>query len=223
MKKVILAVFLIIVLSGCSTQVNYNFKKDVIESTISADFTIDEYFDEVSSEDVDENMNNSQKEEMLLNNKSSIILNAFNNNNEIEYEEVIFDKNNYNYSALYKYDYNYSNIINSYLFNCFENFKYEEDEDYYNFELSGKYTCNNKFKLNISSDFGIDNSNSIEIKNGVHSFDIYENNNKIVFSVRKHRFDNVNTTKTIRIIAFVIMVIMLIITFVCYKIAKNNS
>ena len=97
MKKVILAVFLVLVLTGCNTQVNYNFKKDVIESTLSADFTIDEYFDEVSGEDVDDGMTNSQKEEMLLNNKASIILNAFNNNNEIEYEEVKFDKNNYNF------------------------------------------------------------------------------------------------------------------------------
>ena len=222
MKKIFLLILFILLLSGCTSNVNYNFKKDIVESTIDFDFTIDEYFEKVNDEDISSNMNNKDKEEALLNDKDSIKLNAF-IDNDIEYSLVKFDNNNYKYSGLYKYDYDYTNIKRNYLFNCFENYKYSEDENYYNFELSGNYTCNTDIKLNISSEFGIDNSNSIEIKNGVHSFDIYEENNRIVFSIRKHRFNNENTVYGIRVIAFIVIVIMLIITFGSYKIVKKNT
>lgn len=224
MKKGLLGVFIILLLCGCSVNVNYNFKKDVIESTIDASFNIEEYYDEVIDEDdTDEDIEKSKLESNLLRDKDSILLNAFKNNSET-YKEISFTKdNNYNYKGQYKYDYNYDNFINNYLFNCFENFKYTEDENYYNIELSGKYSCNTNVKIKVSAEFGIDNSNSIEVKDGVHTFDIYEDNNKIVFSVRKHRFDNVNTTYTIRLIAFIVMCVMIIITFVSYKILKRNE
>ena len=222
MKRIIIGLLLILVLSGCSASINYEFEKEKIKSTINADFTIDDYYDNLETEIGDKDMNNQEKEELLFNDKSSIVLNAFSNNN-IQYSEVKFDKNNYKYNVLYKYDYDYTNIKDSYFFNCFENYKYFEDEDYYNFELSGSYKCNTSIKLKVSSEFGIDKSNSIEVKDGVHTFDLYEENNKIVFSVRKHRFNNVNTTKTIRIVAFVIMMIMIFITFMAYRILKRNS
>ena len=223
MKKGLLGVLVILLLCGCSVNVNYNFKKDIIESTIDASFSIEEYYDEVIDEDDDNEDKKDNIEDNMLRDKENLSLYAFKNNGET-YKETLFTKeNNYNYKGEYKYDYTYDNFINNYLFNCFENFKFTEDENYYNVELSGKYTCNTNVKIKVSADFGIDNSNSIDIKDGVHTFDTYEENNKIVFSVRKHRFDNVNTTYTVRLIAFIVMCIMIIITFASCRALKKNE
>ena len=218
MKRIVMGLLMILLLSGCTANIDFNFKQNRIESTVGGSFTIEEYYSFKSDEfDVD-NVSKSQKEEILYEDKDSIQINAFNNGNEV-YQLEKFNNNNYNYDVLYKYDYDYTNINNSYFFNCFESFQYTEDEDYYNFKLSGSYNCTNGAKLRIKADSGIDKSNSIEIENGVHSFEIFDDDNNIMFSISKD-FEHAVNKSPARVFVFVVMIILLLITFGGYYIVK---
>ena len=161
MKKIII-ILLLFLLCSCSANVNFDFKEDKIESSIIADFNITDYYDNISTYEVDSNLDASSKEKNLLDYKDSIIIPAFKDNNFNKYIELSFKKDNYNYKADYRYEYDYNNFKDNYFFNCFENFDFNEDNNYYNVRLSGKYNCTLGYKLNISASKGISNSNSLD-------------------------------------------------------------
>ncbi len=221
MKKIIYSFLIIILLSGCSANIDFDFKKDKIESNINSSFTLDEYYKSINDENDEISISDSQKESILLQDKESFSMYAFNNNIG-EYKESKFEKNNNIYNIEYKYDYDYSNIKNSYYFNCFDNFEFTEDENYYNFKLTGSYNCTSDVTLRIKSDSMIDKSNSLDIENGVHKFTVYDDDNNIFFSINKN-FDKKTSTSSLRVFVFVLLVIMVIITYGAYYIYKKQS
>jgi len=219
MKKVILVLLIMILLSGCSANVNFEFKEDKIDSSITSDFTISDYYN-YSNTGEDDLLTDEQKEKDFLGYKESLIIPAFKDNMENKYIELVFDSSNYNYNVDYRYQYNYNNFKNNYIFNCFDNFEYSEDDNFYNIKLTGKYNCTAGFKLNISSVKGISNSNSTDINDNIHSFDVNEDNNNIVFSINKEEVTSTNILSTIRVIVFVLLIGMSSLTL--YYIIKNK-
>ena len=59
MKRVVISILVLFLLCGCSANVNFNFKEDKIESSILADFNIVEYYDNVSTYEVDSNIDDA--------------------------------------------------------------------------------------------------------------------------------------------------------------------
>ncbi len=220
MKRVILGLFIVLLLSGCSASINFDFKQTKIESTIEGSFNVDEYYKSANGEEDGDSISNTQKENLLLEDKNDISFKAFNSGNEV-YTEIKFDKKEYDYDVLYKYDYDYSNIKSNYFFNCFDNYEFSEDDEYYNIKLTGSYKCTKGIKLRVKSDSTIEKSNSYEIEDSVHSFDIYDDDNNIFFSIRKD-FEYNNRKSSLRVFVFVIMIIMSLITGCAYYIARRR-
>lgn len=215
---------LLFTLCGCTINVNYDFDVDNIKSSISSNFNYEEYVLEIDDEMIDD-VEKEQSNERIINDKESTYIPAFLNNTTDRYVEKEFTNDDGNYSIVYTYDYDYNNFINNYILNhCFDNFEFSEDEDYYNVKITGNYTCNKNVKLNFTAKNGIVNDNSVDVKDGVFSWDVFETDNNIFFSVMKKPLERSKSVSVIRIITFIVLVILIVATYFILRYTdKNNS
>ena len=76
MKKIIISIFLLLCLTGCSSEINYNFNDNGVTSTIKSSFTGQEYYDYMKSVDPDINDYDSNKIDQNISNFKSSIQNS---------------------------------------------------------------------------------------------------------------------------------------------------
>lgn len=222
MKKIIVLFIVLIVLSGCTINVKYEFGEKEIKSTIVTKFTLDEYGDYVDLGE-EEDIKREDLYDDLIENKKNIAIEAF-EDNDLEYNEDYFKEENGSYISSYSYTYDYDNFDNSYILkHCFTSFEKTEDEEFYNYKISGDYLCDDPISLSVTSKNGIDNSNSIDIKDDVHNWYIFEEDNEIVFSIRKYKEVIDNSSSVVRIIGFIVLSLMIGSLFVMNFIHNKQS
>ncbi len=225
MKKRVLLLICLLFLGGCNINVNYEFHENNIKSSLDSTFTLKEYYEELESENDDQSISDEKIYKTLIQDMDSTKVQAFKDTTNEFYERESFNKNNDKYSIKYSYNYNYDNFKNNYILNnCFDKFEYSEDTNYYNYKISGNYLCNKDITLKISADNGIDNSNSIDIKDNVHSWYIFKEDNDIEFSIRKEKQEiSSNTFSPLRIVVFVIIILGSITSYVFINMLNKNS
>ena len=228
MKKVknIFIILSILLLSACSNKINYYFDEWSIKSTIDSEYTLDEFIESEYGHAEDEELSNEEKVSFLLDSKKDITILAIKDSKD-EYKEDYFKNENDKYLSSYSYEYDYSNFNNNYFMsNCFDQFDYNEDDDFYNIKLSGNYTCEVPITISVKAKNGIEKSNSINIEDDTHNWEVYEEDNNIEFSIRKKKEEIKSITSPIRIGTFVIIALMILAFFgllAFIKIKKNED
>lgn len=224
MKKIILIITIILFLSGCSGNINYDFNENEIDSTIETQFTLDEYFHQYY--DHDNKIEKPTDNELLIDlseKKSMLSIKAFINDEQSEYKQTKYSKlNDKDYLLEYNFKYNYNNIKDNYIFNkCFEFFNTYEDENYYYYSLSGKFLCEyDNINLNITSKNGVGINNADKLKDNIYTWNIKEEND-ISFAISKQLIETKNTS-SIRIIGLIVIILLSLITFAIIFLNKKG-
>ena len=216
MKKKILILIPLLLLTGCTINYNLEINGDDLNETITGNVTKDEY--EVKETDNGENIIYT-----LLNYDQNALFDE-----ESVYLRTQEDKGKtINYKFSYKYNYNFdrSTIIN----NCFEYHMVEETEDYYYIKLSGKFYCMyaKKIDIKVTSHNAVLENNARKVDGNTYTWTIKDSDNvDILLNVSK-KLTNTENKKakmisTFQIIGAVVLVVLCIVTFILYK-KKNNE
>lgn len=231
MKKMITLFLLLFIITGCSSSVTYDFGEKDIKSNIDIEFHQEEFKDYINSNMVhtEESLKTEDTtEEFIISkyNETSII--ALKKDDKYEYYEGNkYEKNGDKYKYSYKYDFDYENFIdNHYLNECFDFYFVSEDDNFYHYNISGKFTCGNdeKMQLIVKSDSKTINSNSSNVKDEKHVWDIKTEDNKISFSISKeNKIEEKQIVTTTHIIGLVLIVILIGLAFVFHKLTKKND
>ena len=213
MKKNILLLLFIFLLTGCTIDYNLEIEKNRLVENISGTVSKEEY--ELNEEYADAN-----KIYNLLFTDQTPILNGTD----------VYDKNientsdgvKYNFGYIYKNNYDKSRIINT----CFEKVDIREEDDYYYVDLSGDFYClyTNKINVNVKSNYVVIEHNADKVKDNTYTWIIDKNNKEIHAVISKDLVNNISTESKpnyFRIIGFVVLIVLSVITYFLYK--KKNS
>ena len=220
MKKILMLLIGMILLTGCEANIKYNFDQN-IESNIDASFNINEY--RVFANNNYGNDFGYSEENVLRENieSSRSNINAFVNNNSTFYKPISYSTNNGIYSEKYKYTYTYSNFKDNYFLNyCFDNFIMNEEKDAYYIKASGNSSCNGA-KLIVTSHDRMISNNSDNVKNNDYIWNIKEKNNDIYFSISKTPMST-SSTSILYIIYFAIGIVLAFIAYILKRKYKGR-
>ncbi len=189
--ELFLLLVIVILCTGCTSEIYYNFGEDGIDSKITIKYNANEYTKYVNDTDegllIDRTYTNYQvktgSEKLFNENK----INSFANMDNYKYSGKLTQNNNdfiYEYTYKYKYDeFKNNNIFN----NCFSiKFIREDDEAYY-YSLSGYYTCRyvNGMQFKIEAKDKLLNSNSKNVEGDTATWTINQEDNNIYFAISK--------------------------------------
>ena len=170
MKKVLLIISSIVLLSGCTISYNLDINTSNLSETITTNITQSDYSNYLDSK---EDKPNTELYTLLSKND----IWAFNNNkNDIHQKSIT--KGNFGYDVTYKYTYYYSNFVNSYIINnCFDRYDIYNKDDYYYIKLSGKFNCYyGDTNINITTKNLVYNNNANSINEDTYSWIINDSN-----------------------------------------------
>lgn len=216
MKRNIILLLAITLLTGCTVNYNIEFEGNQIIETISGT---------ISKEEVEERDNGKGVNiyrSLLYDNQK-----VFENKNDLYTKEVTTEGNIIHYNFTYKYlkDYQNSRIIQ----NCFSNPTIIETEEAYDIKLTGKFTClkGEKVTINLKSDYAIIENNANEVNDNVYTWIIdKEENVDISVTVSKKIKQKQTEEKPIftpfKIICFIVLILLSGITYFLYK-KKNDE
>jgi hypothetical protein len=178
MKKIMLVIVFLILLTGCSNEYNLKIDKDNINEKITIIIDKSKIFDESLSPDMD--IYSTDSINYLLNEDIHAILN---NRNE-KYVKKVDEKGNFiNVTLEYTYkaeSYLRAQILN----NCFEKIDVKESSKDIYIHLSGKFSC---LGNNNDLDFVIDSNNRVLSQNAdTKKF------NKYIWNINNSNKDNVD-------------------------------
>ena len=178
MKKIMLVIVFLILLTGCSNEYNLKIDKDNINEKITIIVDKSKIFDESLSPDMD--IYSTDSINYLLNEDIHAILN---NRNE-KYVKKVDEKGNFiNVTLEYTYkaeSYLRAQILN----NCFEKIDVKESSKDIYIHLSGKFSC---LGNNNDLDFVIDSNNRVLSQNAdTKKF------NKYIWNINNSNKDNVD-------------------------------
>lgn len=194
--ELFLLLVIVILCTGCTSKIYYNFGEDGIDSKITIKYNANEYTKYVNDTDegllIDRTYTNYQvktgSEKLFNENK----INSFANMDNYKYSGKLTQNNNdfiYEYTYKYKYDeFKNNNIFN----NCFSiKFIREDDEAYY-YSLSGYYTCRyvNGMQFKIEAKDKLLNSNSKNVEGDTATWTINQEDNNIYFAISKDKVGN---------------------------------
>ena len=217
MKKIVMLFSCMLLLTGCSTNLKYNFD-EYIESNVNTSFNLNEY--KKVANDYYGNDFGDQSDDVLKQNieSSKNKVNAFINNNSTFYNTVSYSSNSNLYNASYKYTYTYLNFKDNYFLNqCFDNFIMSQDDAAYYFKISGDSKCNGA-NLIITANNRMINNNSTNVKNNEYTWNIKEKDNNIYFAISRVAMND----SSINVLYVVYFIIGLAIAFIAY-IFKNKK
>lgn len=205
--KYIFAVFLFVIVSGCTS--SYNLIIDDNKFTESISFSLD---------------NNTYKLFPFDNNNSEFKSYPFYNNNDILYDTVVTDiDNGKDITLSHEYtseEFKTSNALNL----CFDNYSYKFDNDYYYFNVDGEFKClyqNESVDINIITKYKVIENNADSVNGDVYTWHI-DNSNKDYVSI-KFKIDKNYSFNYIVIILFVfILISSSFIVYTTYKKRTNN-
>lgn len=181
MKKIVLFLSLLFLVSGCSINYNLEFSGEDILEEIDFSLTESEY-DEWNS-----NQSEKFEEDGYVYFNSQQLL-AFSDNYE-ELHKRILNRNGNSYDVNYSYKYNYKNYNRSMVIDsCFSEYNILNKDDYYYVKLDGPFTCfYDDMNINIKTDRKVIHTNG-EYNNGVYTWKITEDNFKdfeLIFHIDK--------------------------------------
>lgn len=220
-KELFLLVFVIILCTGCTSEIYYNFGEDGVDSKITIKYNANEYTKYVNDTDegllIDRTYTNYQvktgSEKLFNENK----INSFANMDTYKYNGKLTQNNNdfiYEYTYKYKYDeFKNNNIFN----NCFSIKYIRDDDEAYYYSLSGYYTCRyvEGMQFKIEAKDKLLNTNSKNVNGDTATWTIDQEDNNIYFAISK---DKVGSGISGWYIASgVIIGILLVITLFLYK------
>lgn len=181
MKKIVLFLSLLFLVSGCSINYNLEFSGEDILEEIDFSLTESEY-DEWNS-----NQSEKFEEDGYVYFNSQQLL-AFSDDYE-ELHKRILNRNGNSYDVNYSYKYNYKNYNRSMVIDsCFSEYNILNKDDYYYVKLDGPFTCfHDDMNINIKTDRKVIHTNG-EYNNGVYTWKITEDNFKdfeLIFHIDK--------------------------------------
>ena len=188
MKKIIIVLISLLIITGCSLN-NSNENISYKENSIIYNLFIKDYYMESIDFYLPENAYDIAKnhtevdydsiEYMLLEDNFA---RPIHNNNKTFYQKTIKKLNNSVYVNL-KFNYLENDFINSnYINTCFENKEIHNEEDYFEIHLSGAFYCLQDKTLTVQ----VTSSYVEEETNGE------KNNNSFKWTIDKDNFNNVN-------------------------------
>ncbi len=192
-KELFLLVFVIILCTGCTSEIYYNFGEDGIDSKITIKYNANEYTKYVNDTDegllIDRTYTNYQvktgSEKLFDENK----INSFANMDTYKYDGKLTQNNNdfiYEYTYKYKYDeFKNNNIFN----NCFSIKYIRDDDEAYYYSLSGYYTCRyvEGMQFKIEAKDKLLNTNSKNVNGDTATWTIDQEDNNIYFAISKDK------------------------------------
>ena len=215
MKKIIVVLISLLLLTGCTIDYNLVIDKDSIKETITGTASKEEY--EVREEDSGLNLFYT-----YINDDINPLISGdglyTKDINEID------NGINYKYDFIYKNNYDKSKIINS----CFENSNVKETDTYYSIELSGEFYClySDKININVISNYVVLENNAKEVNGNKYSWVIDDSNNvNISLNISKEvKYEEPSKTKfisTFQLVGLIIFAVLTGITYFLYR--KKNS
>ena len=213
MKKIIL-LLCIFFLTGCTQEVNLEFKNNEVNSNLKISVTDIEY---QNSDYYDDNYN-SVKDYF-----STLQIPKLYNSNEVYQKQDIKEKSD-KIVLEYNTAYTFLEFENAYLLNrCFENVISKTTKDNLYLHLNGEFYCyfNEDIDLNFKTKYKIIESNYEKKKGNIYSWKINEENYEdvdILFVISKRR-----GVAGIRITVGIILALLIGACFFLYnKVYKNN-
>ena len=215
MKKIIVVLISLLLLTGCTIDYNLVIDKDSIKETITGIAYKEEY--EVREEDSSLN---------LFYTYINDDINPLISSDGLYTKEIkeIDNGINYKYDFIYKNNYDKSKIINS----CFENSNVKETDTYYSIELSGEFYClySDKININVISNYVVLENNAKEVNGNKYSWVIDDSSNvNISLNISKEvKYEEPSKTKfisTFQLVGLIIFVVLTGITYFLYR--KKNS
>ena len=217
MKKYIILLFLVFILSGCSSEYNLKVTSDKLEEKIF--MTIDKSMidNEVISSEVepDDQITPILKDDLYPMVSSSKIYN----------KEVTEDENNYYVKLNYEFTpdtYKNATSLNT----CFENHEYINQKDFYEIKLSGKFYC----LYGDSMDINIDTPNIVKENNATtHSGDKYSwtinssNVDNVDISIKILKKTKLANYITIALIGILLMTVVIGGLIISAKLSKRKN
>lgn len=215
MKKIIVVLISLLLLTGCTIDYNLVIDKDSIKETITGTAYKEEY--EVREEDSGLNLFYT-----YINDDINPLISGdglyTKDINEID------NGINYKYDFIYKNNYDKSKIINS----CFENSNVKETDTYYSIELRGEFYClySDKININVISNYVVLENNAKEVNGNKYSWVIDDSSNVNIFlNISKEiKYEEPSKTKfisTFQLVGLIIFVVLTGITYFLYR--KKNS
>lgn len=220
-KELFLLVFVIILCTGCTSEIYYNFGEDGVDSKITIKYNASEYTKYVNDTDEEFNVNRTYTSYQVKTGSEKLFdenkINSFANMDTYKYNGKLTQNNDdfiYEYTYKYKYDeFKNNNIFN----NCFSIKYIRDDDEAYYYSLSGYYTCRyvEGMQFKIEAKDKLLNTNSKNVNGDTATWTIDQEDNNIYFAISK---DKVGSGISGWYIASgVIVGILLIITLFLYK------
>lgn len=213
MKKIIILLFLIFLVTGCSSQYNLYISNDNIEENIVL---------KIEKPVIDNSLNSFVE----VDDRVTPFVNGnqypFYNNYDIVYDKNVIDDNNF-YYVTFNYKYKDFDFSNSYLLNsCFEKHIYSYDKYYY-FRLSGQFSClySSSMDINIKSDNKVIYNNADEVNKNVYTWHINSQNVSDVLIEMK--IDKNNDSFYLKIFFVGLFIVIIVLLFFLFKFLKKTK
>lgn len=211
MKKLLILLLFVFVLTGCNNSLKLDFN-DNVDATIELSFNKDDYIKNVSSIGNETNFKYAIEDIIV---ESRPIKN--------NYDEMFKGNINITNSECegeYKYTYTYETFKNNAIFDrCFEYSDIIEENDKYIIYLKGKSSCG-EFEFRVKADNRMLNNNSNKSKNGEYIWKVSNDKNDIQFDISKDVIKNTGISLG-NIISIIITIGLGGLAFFIYKKNKN--
>ena len=218
MKKNILLLGLLILLSGCTTKYNLTFSGDKIKENIdinidNAEIKLGESY--VPGIESDNRINNILKEDQY----------PLFNNEKVKYDKKVTRKGSYtNVKLSHSYTFDEYLSSNAYL-TCFENKKMTKNRNSYSLSLNGNFYClySDDIEINIKTDREVLKHNADKVKGNTYTWIINSENVKDanIYFQMSTRYKTINTI--LIVVALVVGVVLLGGGFIIYSKLKNRD
>lgn len=217
MKKKFLLLFILIILSGCSSQYNIKITSDQIEENIYLEIDksmIETYVsDEVEPDDQIMPFINGKQYPFLGNYSKT-------------YNKEVTEDDSYYYVAL-----NYSFTPENYgesvaISGCFENYEYINDDDYYEINLSGSFYClyGDSLEINISTPNVVDKNNAMSKSGDTYTWVIDSSNvDDVEISIKVLKQTKVSYYGIRLFLGLFAIVVVMIAIFIFVKVSNRKN
>ena len=192
-KELFLLVFVIILCTGCTSEIYYNFGEDGVDSKITIKYNVSEYTKYVNDTDEEFNVNRTYTSYQVKTGSEKLFdenkINSFANMDTYKYDGKLTQNNN-DFIYEYTYKYKYDKFKNNNIFNNSFIIKYirDDDEAYY-YSLSGYYTCRyvEGMQFKIEAKDKLLNTNSKNVNGDTATWTIDQEDNNIYFAISKDK------------------------------------
>lgn len=172
MKKNILVLFLIILLSGCSNQYDIKITGDKIEETVVSSIDVDE-IPKKNQFNIENGIEVDDPVTPFINNDQYPFL----NNNEIIYDKNVENTDD-SYIVTLKHEYSFDEFRNSKAYNCFEKKSFVREGKNYSIYFSGSFYCmyGDALTINITTDNSVFKHNADKVTGNTYSWTVNKDN-----------------------------------------------